>query len=112
MCLTPDCPSLPPGQYDNLYRLLDLLSEREPAVMVTVRKYAAASLLEVFKDLLPAYRLQEHDLTQKLKKETVSAYRLENALVNSYKKYLIKLEEYTKALGSDQATLRVRTRAP
>ena len=80
--------------------------------MVTVRKYAAASLLEVFKDLLPAYRLQEHDLTQKLKKETVSAYRLENALVNSYKKYLIKLEEYTKALNSDQATLRVRTRAP
>ena len=75
--------------------------------MVTVRKYAAASLLEVFKDLLPGYRLQEHDLTQKLKKETIATYKYENALINSYKKYLIKLEEYTKALGSDQPPLKV-----
>ena len=95
-------------QFDNLYRLLDLLSERDPAVMVTVRKYAAASLLEVFKDLLPGYRLQEHDLTQKLKKETIGTYKYENALINSYKKYLIKLEEYTKALSSDQTPLKVR----
>ena len=94
-------------QFDNLYRLLDLLSERDPSVMVTVRKYAAASLLEVFKDLLPSYRLQEHDLTQKLKKETIATYKYENALVNSYKKYLIKLEEFTKALGSDQTPLKV-----
>ncbi|KAF0312217.1 Nucleolar complex protein 3 [Amphibalanus amphitrite] len=92
--------------FDNLYRLLDLLAERDPAVMVTVRKYAAASLLEVFKDLLPGYRLQEHDLTQKLKKETIATYKYENALINSYKKYLIKLEEYTKALGSDQTPLK------
>ncbi|XP_043207763.1 nucleolar complex protein 3 homolog isoform X2 [Amphibalanus amphitrite] len=96
----------PQEKFDNLYRLLDLLAERDPAVMVTVRKYAAASLLEVFKDLLPGYRLQEHDLTQKLKKETIATYKYENALINSYKKYLIKLEEYTKALGSDQTPLK------
>ena len=97
-------------QFDNLYRLLDLLSEHDPSVMVTVRKYAAASLLEVFKDLLPGYRLQEHDLTQKLKKETIATYKYENALINSYKKYLIKLEEYTKTLGSDQTPLKVSER--
>ncbi|XP_037082520.1 LOW QUALITY PROTEIN: nucleolar complex protein 3 homolog [Pollicipes pollicipes] len=86
--------------------LLDLLSESDPAVMVTVRKYAAASLLEVFKDLLPSYRLQEHDMTERLKKDTIAVYKYENGLVNGYKKYLIKLEEYTKALSSDQAPLK------
>lgn len=96
----------PHEKYDNLYRLLDLFSEYNPAIMVTVRKYAAASLLEVFKDLLPSYKLEEHDLTQKLKKETITNYKYENAMINAYKKYLIKLEEYTKALNSDQSPLK------
>lgn len=47
----------PETKLSNLLLLLSYMDERNPEVYITVRKIATASILEVFKDLLPSYHI-------------------------------------------------------
>lgn len=48
-------------QIGNFKPLLDLLTDVDPEVCITVKKLALVSLLEIFKDLLPEYQIRLHD---------------------------------------------------
>lgn len=43
----------------NFTMLLDFMEEKNPEVYITVRKLATASLLEIFKDILPSYHITQ-----------------------------------------------------
>lgn len=45
----------------NFKALLELLEEKDSQLRITVRKFALVSLVEVFKDLLPAYTIRHND---------------------------------------------------
>nr|CAD7588236.1 unnamed protein product [Timema genevievae] len=78
----------------NLKTLLDMLGEKNPEVWITVRKLAAVSLLEVFKDILPSYHIKE--IAQpgvKFKKTTLELQGFERQLLRHYKSYLQKMEK-------------------
>lgn len=48
----------PEDKIANLGLLLKIMDERIPEVFLTVRKLAAVSLLEVFKDIIPEYEIK------------------------------------------------------
>lgn len=64
---------LPPPQLSGLSSLLHFLDEQDPDIALTVRKYTALSLLEVFNKVLPSYPIQKHDLSQKCKSDLWTA---------------------------------------
>ncbi|XP_066595960.1 nucleolar complex protein 3 isoform X2 [Prorops nasuta] len=83
----------------NFKLLLDLMDEYNPEVCITVKKLATASLLEIFKDLLPSYQiLNLKSEGIKLKKETLALHNYEAVLLKSYKNYLQKLEKMANVL--------------
>lgn len=90
----------PETKTKNLSALLDLIA---PATqcgkvnMFVVRKLAMISMVEVFKDIVPEYRLGIIDTeSQKLKKTTLARVNFENELLLQYKKYLVLLEGLTQ----------------
>lgn len=91
----------PEEKVKNLGVLLSLLnpygSDKELNLLST-RKLAMISLSEVFKDILPEYRVGVVDLqNQKVKKDTLNRITYENSMLNFYKKYLKALEDFVKA---------------
>ncbi|XP_076631278.1 nucleolar complex protein 3 isoform X1 [Colletes latitarsis] len=89
----------PENKSENFKALLELMEETNPEVYVTVRKLATVSLLEVFKDLLPAYHiLQIQQEGVRFKKETLALQNYEAILLRSYKRYLQKLEKMAGVL--------------
>lgn len=54
-----------------------MLEEEDPVVSYSVRKLAAVSLLEVFKDILPDYRIR--NLSNEEKEVKVSGMQLHNS---------------------------------
>lgn len=50
----------PEDKVGNLKSVLNIMNEYIPEVHMTVKKLAAASLLEVFKDLLPSYQIKHN----------------------------------------------------
>ncbi|XP_052772376.1 nucleolar complex protein 3 homolog [Mya arenaria] len=82
-----------------LRELVGLLKESDPDVFVTVRKYTMMSLLEVFKDIIPGYRLRlptDKEKHQQMKKETKDLVGHEVGLVNCYREYLEFLDRTAK----------------
>ncbi|XP_061184775.1 nucleolar complex protein 3 homolog [Saccostrea echinata] len=83
---------------ENIKKLKELRSyimESDPDVFLTVRKLAMVSMMEVFKDIIPGYRIRlptEAEKTQKLKKETKQIRDFEETFLLNYKKYLEFLE--------------------
>lgn len=72
-----------------------MLDEKDRDISITVRKLAAASLLEVFKDILPDYRIRaasDKEKDQRMKKETKELQIFEQAVLRHYKLYLQRLE--------------------
>ena len=54
-----------------LKQLVQMLHEKDPDVLVTVRKLVMVSLMEVFKDIVPGYHLRqptEQEQKQKVRK--------------------------------------------
>jgi len=91
--LSQDIIASPDTCVGNLKHLLDLSKREEP---IAVRKLSLVSLAEVFKDLIPSYRIR--DLTAeeraiKVKKDVRILREFEEALMNNYKRYLQILEE-------------------
>ncbi|KAK5905402.1 hypothetical protein CgunFtcFv8_001370 [Champsocephalus gunnari] len=88
--------------YSNIKRLKELrgmLMESDPAVAVTVRKLVMVSLMEIFKDVAPTFRIRPltaEEKAAKVKKETQQIRDFEEGLVSQYKFYLEDLEQTVK----------------
>ncbi|KAM9700123.1 nucleolar complex protein 3 homolog, partial [Menidia menidia] len=88
--------SEPLSNLKRLKALRGLLLEPDPSVAVSVRKLAMASLLEVFRDVAPAYRIRPLTAAEKaakVRKETQQLREFEEGLVSQYKFYLEDLEQ-------------------
>ncbi|KAG5682176.1 hypothetical protein PVAND_011544 [Polypedilum vanderplanki] len=67
--------------------------------LISIRKLAMLSLTEVFKDIVPEYKVGIIDLeNQKVKKDTLARITYENELLRYYKKFLKESESMLKAL--------------
>lgn len=85
--------------HNNMKRLKELrgmLSETDPSVAVTVKKLVMLSLMEVFKDIAPTFKIRPLSATErnaKVKKETQALREFEEGLLSQYKFYLEDLEQ-------------------
>uniref|UniRef100_A0A8C8MCA1 Nucleolar complex protein 3 homolog n=1 Tax=Oncorhynchus tshawytscha TaxID=74940 RepID=A0A8C8MCA1_ONCTS len=94
-----DILSDPTTNIKKLKELRAMLMETDPYVAVTVRKLVMVSLMEVFKDIVPSYRIRpltETEKASKVKKETQQLREFEEGLVSQYKFYLENLEQTVK----------------
>ncbi|MEQ2310382.1 Nucleolar complex protein 3 [Ameca splendens] len=87
---------------NNMKRVKELrgmMMEADPSVAVSVRKMVMVSLMEVFKDIAPTYRIRPltpAEKNTKVKKETQQLREFEESLVSQYKFYLEDLEQTIK----------------
>lgn len=108
----------PEEKVKNIGALILLMQEigaEKEENLISTRKLAMISLVEVFRDIVPDYKVGVVNLEQqKVKKDTLARVTYENELLRYYKKYLRELENLTKALksrkyapraGKDQKTL-------
>ncbi|XP_054622935.1 nucleolar complex protein 3 homolog isoform X2 [Dunckerocampus dactyliophorus] len=80
-------------------QLRGMLMEAEPCVAVTVRKLVMVSLMEIFKDIAPTYKIRPLTAAEKaakVKKETQQLREFEEGLVSQYKFFLEDLEQTIK----------------
>ncbi|XP_064630556.1 nucleolar complex protein 3 homolog [Lineus longissimus] len=85
----------PEENVTKLRELRGLMDEPDSDIFITIRKYAMISLMEIFKDILPDYRIRvqtEKEKEQKQKKETAALRDFEQTLVRNYQLYLQFLE--------------------
>lgn len=93
----------PTEKMGNFQVLLTLIDKYDPGVHITVQKLVVASLLEIFKDLLPSYTVKLfNDEGTKLKKDTLALKNFESSLLKYYKQYLQKLEKISGVLKKKQ----------
>ncbi|KAI5627412.1 nucleolar complex protein 3-like [Silurus asotus] len=89
----------PDSNIKKLKELRAMLMETDPSVAVTVRKLVMVSLMEIFKDIVPSYRIRpltEEEKAAKVKKDTQQLREFEEGLVSQYKFYLENLEQTVK----------------
>ncbi|XP_073934839.1 nucleolar complex protein 3 homolog [Castor canadensis] len=89
----------PESNIKKLKELRSMLMEQDPDVAVTVRKLVIVSLMELFKDITPSYKIRpltEAEKSTKLRKETQKLREFEEGLVSQYKFYLENLEQMVK----------------
>ena len=75
------------------------LGHNDSSVENTVIKLASASLLEILRDIIPNYKIADHetqDKNVKLRKDTLKLHRYETALLNCVKRFLVKCERIGK----------------
>ncbi|EDV41814.1 uncharacterized protein Dana_GF17313 [Drosophila ananassae] len=90
----------PEDKMRHFHALYELMDEINPATrlpnLMPVRKLAMISATEIFKDILPEYRVGQVDTKmQTLRKATLERVTFENALLQQFKKFLQKLEQLT-----------------
>uniref|UniRef100_A0A8C5TYT6 Nucleolar complex protein 3 homolog n=1 Tax=Malurus cyaneus samueli TaxID=2593467 RepID=A0A8C5TYT6_9PASS len=91
--------SEPDNNMKKLKELRAMLMEQDPNVAVIVRKLVMVSLMEIFKDIVPSYKIRpltEAEKATKVKKETQKLREFEEGLVSQYKFYLENLEQTIK----------------
>ncbi|NXL57405.1 NOC3L protein, partial [Chordeiles acutipennis] len=91
--------SEPDNSIKKLKELRAMLMEQDPNVAVIVRKLVMVSLMEIFKDIAPSYKIRpltEAEKATKVKKETQKLREFEEGLVSQYKFYLENLEQTIK----------------
>lgn len=82
-----------------LITLMQPIGPEKEENLLSTRKLAMISLVEVFKDIVPDYKVGVVDLEQqKVKKDTLARVTYENELLKYYKNYLRELEHITKFL--------------
>ncbi|NXA34593.1 NOC3L protein, partial [Eudromia elegans] len=89
----------PENNVKKLKELRAMLMEQDPNVAVIVRKLVMVSLMEIFKDIVPSYKIRpltEAEKATKVKKETQRLREFEEGLVSQYKFYLENLEQTIK----------------
>uniref|UniRef100_A0A3P9J3Y7 Nucleolar complex protein 3 homolog n=1 Tax=Oryzias latipes TaxID=8090 RepID=A0A3P9J3Y7_ORYLA len=88
--------------FSNMKRVKELrgmMMEVDPSVAVSVRKLVMVSLMEIFKDITPSYRIRPLTAAEKavkVKRETQLLREFEEGLVSQYKFYLEDLEQIIK----------------
>ncbi|XP_071168260.1 nucleolar complex protein 3 homolog isoform X1 [Mytilus edulis] len=94
---------------ENMKKLRELrlmLEECESDAYITVKKLVMLSLMEIFKDIIPGYRIRlltEKEKEQKMKKETKALQDFEQGLLMNYKGYLEVLEKYCTGKINEQS---------
>lgn len=92
----------PEEKVKNLGALMALMSANgaeDEENLLSIRKLAMISLVEVFKDIIPDYKIGIVDLeAQKVKKDTLARVTYENELLKYFKNYLRSLENVIKSL--------------
>ncbi|XP_047925274.1 nucleolar complex protein 3 homolog [Anser cygnoides] len=89
----------PENNIKKVKELRAMLMEQDPNVAVIVRKLVMVSLMEIFKDIVPSYKIRpltEAEKATKVKKETKKLREFEEGLVSQYKFYLENLEQTIK----------------
>ncbi|KAM8889197.1 nucleolar complex protein 3 homolog [Synchiropus picturatus] len=89
----------PHNQMKCVKQLRGMLMETDPSVAVTTRKLVMVSLMEIFKDISPSYRIRPLTAAEKatkVKKETQLMREFEETLVSQYKFFLEELEQTVK----------------
>uniref|UniRef100_A0A8C5N5A9 Nucleolar complex protein 3 homolog n=1 Tax=Leptobrachium leishanense TaxID=445787 RepID=A0A8C5N5A9_9ANUR len=89
----------PENSIKKLKELRAMLMEQDSTVAVTVRKLVMISLMEIFKDITPSYKIRpltEDEKTSRVKKETQRLREFEEGLISQYKFYLENLEQTIK----------------
>ena len=61
-----------------------MLRETDPDVSITVKKLALVTLTEVFKDIIPGYRIRELSDTEKLQSVSTIIFTLQFILIKSF----------------------------
>lgn len=80
---------------DNLVKLVD--APQPDSIQMSIQRLAAASVLEVLKDVTPGYRIFHQDQDKgdvRQKKEVRGIQDFENGILKAYKSFLLKLEIY------------------
>lgn len=92
----------PEEKVKNIGALLGMISQfgaNKEENMISTRKLAMISLVEVFRDIVPDYKVGVVDLGhQKVKKDTLARVTYENELLKIYKNFLKELEYITKVM--------------
>ncbi|XP_070539913.1 nucleolar complex protein 3 homolog [Ptychodera flava] len=89
----------PEGSTRKLKELRMMLDEKDPDVLISVRKLVMVSLLEIFKDITPGYiirELSDQEKSKQLSKDVQRVRDFEEGLIKNYKLYLEKLERVIK----------------
>ncbi|XP_007478842.1 nucleolar complex protein 3 homolog [Monodelphis domestica] len=89
----------PESNIKKLKELRAMLMEQDPNVAVIIRKLVMISLMELFKDITPSYKIRpltETEKASKVRKETQKLREFEEGLVSQYKFYLENLEQTIK----------------
>ena len=95
----------------NLEKLVKLVDSDQPIVIeMTVHRLAAASVLEILKDVTPGFKIvhQEARVNEKLKKDTLKLQKFEQSLLKCYKNYLLKLEKLVNQLKGREVLNKAR----
>lgn len=86
----------PHNSIKRLKELRSMLMEADPSIAVTVKKLVMVSLMEVFKDIAPTYKIRPltaDEKNSKVRKETQVLREFEEGLLSQYKFYLEDLEQ-------------------
>lgn len=97
----------PQGNLKSLKELRLMLDDKDPVAYNIRQKLVMVSLVEVFKDIIPGYRIRDHaekDPDTKLKKVTKELREFEEGLLRNYKSYLQHLEAATQVLSPKRKT--------
>ena len=91
----------PEAKISKLKELRQMLTDNDQDLSscITVRKLVIASLLEVFKDIIPGYKIRQYtekEKQQSMKKETKEMRKFEDILLSNYRQYLEFLETVIK----------------
>lgn len=89
----------PESSIRKLKELRAMLMEQDSTVAVTIRKLVLISLMEIFKDIAPSYKIRpltEEEKAARVKKDTQKLREFEEGLVSQYKFYLENLEQTIK----------------
>lgn len=82
--------------FNALYELMEETNAAGTPNLLPVRKLAILSVTEIFKDILPEYRVGQVDTKmQTVRKATLERVTYENTLLQQFKKFLQKLEKLT-----------------
>ena len=89
----------PQTNIDKLSEMNKLCQEKDSDISITVRKLAIVSQLELFKDIIPGYRirpLSESEQKVKVSKDVKRVRQFEEGLLRNYQRYLEILEQTIK----------------
>jgi len=80
-------------------RMMMCADDSDSRVGPTVKKLVLLSMLEIFKDIIPSYRIRaltDVERSQRMKKETLALVDFEEGLLKNYRLYLTALENLIK----------------